>query len=121
MNNLMQNDGRLTATYETKVAAMACSLIDQYAAKFVNKSSKGCDYPDGYKHESMLEEAHKMDNPKQIEPSTHFLENRAEAARDSKRAKLSAAMKGELSSIQLIIPSKYHRSLGPGRDGLCYS
>jgi hypothetical protein len=99
MNNLMQNDGRLSATYETKVAVMASSLIDQYATKFVNESSKGQGRPDGFKHESMLEEAHKMDIPKQSEPSTHFLGNSTEAARASRREKLSAAMKGELSSL----------------------
>jgi len=99
MNNLIQNDGRLSATYETKVAVMACSLIDQYAAKFVNKSSKGQDSPDGFKHEPMLEETHKMDIPKQSEPSTHFLGSSTEAARASRREQLSAAMRGELSSL----------------------
>lgn len=99
MNNLMQNDERLSATYETKVAAMACSLIDQYAAKFVNKSSKGQGHPDGFKHESISKEAHKMDSPKQSEPSIRFLGNSAEVATTSRKAKLSAAMKGESSSM----------------------
>jgi hypothetical protein len=99
MNNLLQNDGRLSAAYETNVAAMACSLIDQYAAIFVDKSSKEQGCPDGFKHESMLKEAQKVDIPKQSEPSTCFLGNRAEAAGSSRRAKLSAAMKGVLSSL----------------------
>jgi hypothetical protein len=95
MNNLMQNDGRLSAAFETKVAAVACSLIDLYAAKSVKKSNEEEVDPDGFKHESMLKEGHKMDNPKQSEPSTRFLGDSAEVARASKRAKLSAAMKGE--------------------------
>jgi hypothetical protein len=99
MNNLMQNDGSLSTTYETKVAATVCSLIDQYAAQFINQSSKGQGPSDGSKPESMLEEAHKIENPKLSEPSTHFLGKSVEVAKASTRAKLSAAMKGELTSL----------------------
>jgi hypothetical protein len=95
MNNLMQNDGRLSATYETKVAAMACSLIDKYAAQFVNNLSKGQGRSDGFERDSILNEAHEMDTAKQSEPSTRVLRNSAEVTRASRRAKLSAAMKGE--------------------------
>lgn len=95
----MQNDGRLSATFETKVATMACSLIDQYAAKFVNKSNEEQGDPDDFKHESMLKDRHEIDSPKQSEPSTGFLGNSTEAVGTGRTAKLSAAMKGELSSI----------------------
>lgn len=108
MNNLMQNDGRLSAAFEIKVTAMAHALIDQYAAKFVKDS----------KHDSLLEERHKIDPQNQLEPGTG-LEYSAEAAKARRKAKLSAAMKGKLVTIIISVSSKYHRSLGQGRDGFC--
>ncbi len=95
MNNLMQNDGRLSATFETKVAGMARSLIDQYATKFVKDSNKEQDDSNGSKQEPLLKERRKNGPQIRCETTTDP-ENDAEAARARRKAKLSAAMKGEL-------------------------
>jgi len=118
MNNLMQNDGRLSATFEIKVAAMARSLIDQYAAKFVKDSNKGLDNPEESKYESLLKEKHRIDPKNQLEPRAG-VEHSGEATKARRKAKLSAAMKGKLVTILVSLSSKCHRSLGQGRDGFC--
>lgn len=102
MNDLMQNDGRLSANFEIKVAVVARSLIDQYAAKFVKESKKGhCDSEDS-KNELVLKENSKFDTENRREPRSD-LQSSAKAVTASRKAKLSAAMKGELSTFVIHV------------------
>jgi hypothetical protein len=91
MNNLMENDGRLSAHFESEVAAMARSLIDQYAAKFVKEPNNDRENSEASKHELSLNKF----NPGNQHECRLVQENCAEVSRASRNAKLSAAMKGK--------------------------
>lgn len=94
MDDLMRNGGRLSATFETKIAAMARSLIDQYAVSFTNDSIKGqgCN-----KYTPLHNGQHKTNSQKRDECSAEVLADSTEAAIARKKAKLSIAMKGKPS------------------------
>jgi hypothetical protein len=97
MENLMSNDGRLSAVFERKVAAIARSLIDQYAANFIKDSKRGQDYDDVPKYVPQQREEQQMGLPREDDSGTALQADSAEAAKARRKAKLSAAMKGRPS------------------------
>lgn len=121
MENLMRNDGRLSAMFETKVAAMARSLIDQFAINFINDSKNGRDYNEVYKQAPLHKVQQKLDPPRLDESGTAALVDSAESARAKRKARLSTAMKGKVSSPCQRHSTNYRRSLGERRNEFCNS
>jgi hypothetical protein len=69
MENMLKNDGRLSAVFEDKVAAMAQSLVDQFAEDVLRNSKKVKNYGDIVTDDSSRKEAHTSTIPSKDVPN----------------------------------------------------